>query len=210
MHDGTHLERTNLVEGRGRGEHRRFGVGSEDDGLGSAPLPSGRRQLDEAVAVHRSMRMRCPKESFRVLLASRSARCARCSYLSSRDGERRDLRSQARPPQVLHVVPVGRRRTDCFGSQRVAALAIVADPKGRTGVEPVVAAEALNLTRMEGRVAVMLARGMSVREIAAATGRKESTIRSHVKHMFTKHGLSRQAELVRLVLSLASAEGARR
>ena len=62
-------------------------------------------------------------------------------------------RPGARPPQVLHVVPVGRRRTDCFGSQRVAALAIVADPKGRTGVEPVVAAEALNLTRMEGRVA---------------------------------------------------------
>ena len=39
----------------------------------------------------------------------------------------------------------------------------------------------------------------------AATGRRESTIRSHVKHMFAKHGLSRQADLVRLVLSLASA-----
>ena len=34
------------------------------------------------------------------------------------------------------------------------------------------------------------------------TGRKESTIRSHVKSMFAKHGLSRQAELVRLVRSL--------
>ena len=46
---------------------------------------------------------------------------------------------------------------------------------------------------------------MSVREVAAATGRGESTIRSHVKHMFAKHRLSRQAELVRLVLSLAGA-----
>ena len=44
---------------------------------------------------------------------------------------------------------------------------------------------------------------MSVGEIAVATGRKESTIRTHVKHMFAKHGLSRQAELVRLVRSLA-------
>ncbi|MCY4065422.1 MAG: helix-turn-helix transcriptional regulator, partial [Rhodospirillaceae bacterium] len=59
------------------------------------------------------------------------------------------------------------------------------------------------LTGMESRVAVLLARGMSVKEIAAATGRKESTIRTHVKHMFAKHGLSRQADLVRLVRSLA-------
>ena len=63
---------------------------------------------------------------------------------------------------------------------------------------------------MESRVAVLLAEGMNVREVAAATGRKESTIRSHVKHMFAKHGLSRQADLVRLVLSLASAPESRR
>ena len=51
---------------------------------------------------------------------------------------------------------------------------------------------------------------MNVGEIAAATGRRESTIRSHVKHMFAKHGLSRQAELVWLVLSLAGAAESRR
>ena len=58
---------------------------------------------------------------------------------------------------------------------------------------------------MESQVAVRLAQGMSVREIAVATGRKESTIRSHVKHMFAKHGITRQADLVRLVRSLAGA-----
>ena len=63
---------------------------------------------------------------------------------------------------------------------------------------------------MESRVAVLLAEGMNVREVAAATGRGESTIRSHVKHMFAKHGLSRQADLVRLVLSLAGAPESRR
>ena len=67
------------------------------------------------------------------------------------------------------------------------------------------AAAALGLTGMESRVAVRLAEGMNIREIAAATGRGESTIRTHVKHMFTKHGLSRQADLVRLVLSLGRA-----
>ena len=71
------------------------------------------------------------------------------------------------------------------------------------------AAAALGLTGMESRVAVLLAEGMNVREVAAATDRKESTIRSHVKHMFARHGLSRQADLVRLVLSLAGAPESR-
>ena len=70
-------------------------------------------------------------------------------------------------------------------------------------IDPGVVASTLEFTAMESRVAALLAQGMSVRQIAAATGRKESTIRSHVKHMFSKHGLSRQAELVQLVLSLA-------
>ena len=113
-------------------------------------------------------------------------------------------RSSALPPLVLHVNPVGRRETD-FHLWPVAALVLVADPASHTRIDPAVAAAALGLTGMESRVAVLLAEGMSVREVAAATGRGESTIRSHVKHMFAKHELSRQAELVRLVLSLAGA-----
>ena len=113
-------------------------------------------------------------------------------------------RSSALPPLVLHVNPVGRRETD-FHLWPVAALVLVADPANHTRIDPAVVAAALGLTGMESRVAVLLAEGMSVREIAAATGRGESTIRSHVKNMFAKHELSRQAELVRLVLSLAGA-----
>ena len=56
----------------------------------------------------------------------------------------------------------------------------------------------------------LLAEGMTVRDVAAAMGRGESTIRSHVKHMFAKHGLSRQADLVRLVLAVGGAPESRR
>ena len=62
---------------------------------------------------------------------------------------------------------------------------------------------------MEGRVAVLLSQGMRVHQIAAVAGRKESMIRSHVKHMFIKHGLPRQAEPVRLVQSVAASPRAR-
>ena len=118
-------------------------------------------------------------------------------------------RSSALPPLVLHINPMGRQETD-FHLWPVAALVLVVDPASHTRIDPAVAAVALGLTRMESRVAVLLAEGMSVREAAAATGRGESTIRSHVKHMFAKHGLSRQADLVRLVLSLAGASKPRR
>ena len=113
-------------------------------------------------------------------------------------------RSGALPPLVLHVSPVARREAD-FPDWQVAALVLLVDPANGAAIDPAVVGEVLDLTGMESRVAVLLARGMSVSQIAATTGRKESTIRSHVKHMFAKHGLSRQAELVRLVRSLAGA-----
>ena len=113
-------------------------------------------------------------------------------------------RSAALASLVLHVNPVGRQEAD-LRVWPVAALVVVIDPASGTGIDSGVAAAALGLTGMESRVAVLLAEGMSVREIAAATSRGESTIRSHVKHMFAKHRLSRQAELVRLVQSLAGA-----
>ena len=71
-------------------------------------------------------------------------------------------------------------------------------------------AAAFGLTRMESRVAVMLAKGKTVCRVAAVTGRGENTIRSHVQHIFAKLGVSRQADLVRLVLALGGASESRR
>ena len=91
-------------------------------------------------------------------------------------------------PLVLHVNPVDRQETD-LRVWPVAALVLVVDPASRTRIDPAVAGAALGLTETESRVAVLLAEGMSVREIAAAMGRKKSTIRWHVKRMFAKLGL---------------------
>ncbi|MDE0350469.1 MAG: helix-turn-helix transcriptional regulator [Gammaproteobacteria bacterium] len=109
-------------------------------------------------------------------------------------------------PLVLHVIPVGGGEADP-GAWPVAALVLVPDAAQPTDLDVAIVAETLRFTRAESQAAVLLARGMTVREIAAATGRRESTVRSHVKHMFTKHGLTRQADLVRLVRSLAGVQG---
>ena len=70
-------------------------------------------------------------------------------------------------------------------------------------VDPRLVAEILGLAPAESQVAVLLAVGRTVRDIALATGRSVSTVRWHMKHVFDKARVSRQAELVRLVLSLA-------
>ena len=119
------------------------------------------------------------------------------------------LRRSSAPPMVLHVNPVGRRETDAR-VWPVAALVLVIDPASQTRIDPAVVAAALGLTAMESRVAVLLAEGKTVREVAEATGRLESTIRTHLKHIFAKHGLARQADLVRLVWSLPGAPKSRR
>ncbi len=112
------------------------------------------------------------------------------------------IRRASALPLLIHVNPVVWQESD-FRAWPVAALVLVVDPESRLRIDPAVTRVALGLTGMESRVAVLLAEGKSVREIAAAMGRKESTIRTHVKHIFTKHGLSRQVDLVRLILALA-------
>ena len=118
-------------------------------------------------------------------------------------------RSPGMPRLVVHVSPVGVRQTD-FGARRVAALVLVVDPARRPRIAPELVAETLGLTPAESQVAALLAEGRTVRDIAAATGRLETSVHWHLKHIFHKQGISRQADLVRLVLSLAEFSGSRR
>lgn len=110
------------------------------------------------------------------------------------------------PPLVLHVIPVSGGSSEP-GAWPVAALVLLPDTAHATDVDIGAVAEILRFTRAESQVAVLLARGLSVREVAAATGRRVSTVRSHIKHMYAKHGLTRQADLVRLVRALAGVDG---
>ena len=91
-----------------------------------------------------------------------------------------------------------------------AAVVAVVDPARRPRLDPALVAAGLGLTPTESRVAVLLTEGKSLREVAAATGRQETTIRWHLRQIFAKRGIARQAELVRLVLSLTGAAHVRR
>ena len=123
-------------------------------------------------------------------------------YVEAVSGSMMIRRSPGLPRLTLHVNPVTVRQMD-FGARSVGALVLIADPGSQSSIAPDLVASALGLTPSESRVAVSLAEGASVRDIAAATGRQESSIRWHIKRIYRKLGISRQADLVRLVLSIA-------
>ena len=100
----------------------------------------------------------------------------------------------------LYVHPVEAAQAD-FGGRRAAALVLVADPASRARIDPVRVSALLGLTPSEGRVSALLAEGRPVREIAAATGYKESYVRWLLKQVYKQQGLSGQIALVQRVLA---------
>lgn len=87
------------------------------------------------------------------------------------------------------------------GHAGVAAVVVVVDPWCPTQLCPEQVARSLRLTPAESRVAVALAEGLTIGQIAEATGKAVHTVRWLVQRALEKTFCSRQAELVRLVLS---------
>ena len=110
-------------------------------------------------------------------------------------------RSYGSPPFVVHVKPVAVPQPD-YGARHVAALILIIEPGSQHRIDPDLVARTLGLTPMESRVAVWLAEGKSVRDMAEATGRTQGSIYWHLKQIYQKQPISRQADLVRLVLSI--------
>ncbi len=111
-------------------------------------------------------------------------------------------RASLLPAFVVHVTPVGGLQLD-FGARWVAALVLLVEPNYQPRLDPDLVARTLDLTPSESHIAVWLAEGRTVRDMAVTTGRTEGTVYWHLKRIYHKLSLSRQADLVRLVLSVA-------
>ncbi len=118
-------------------------------------------------------------------------------------GTMRLRRPSGAPRYVLHVKPAPARRRN-YGARQVAALVLVVEPVDPQPVEPGILAAVLGLTPAEARVACGLAAGRTVREIALEFGHTDEAVYWHLKRMYRKLSISRQPELVRLVLSVST------
>jgi len=106
------------------------------------------------------------------------------------------------PRITLHVMPVTAYPLG-YDLWRVVAVALLTEPGPLSRIDSDLVATVLGLTPAEGRVAALLAAGHTVPNIALQTGTKVSSVRSHIKRIYSKRGISRQADLIRLVLSIA-------
>lgn len=121
----------------------------------------------------------------------RSAPAVMRSLLIDRPSGRESISLLVRPATIastsqLHLRPM--------------ALINLVDPAQPRLKEADALAQLFGLTRAQSRVALSISNGLSVAEIAQAQCTSPNTIRSHLLSIYSKMGISRQADLVRAVL----------
>ena len=119
-------------------------------------------------------------------------------------GSMRICRPDSPAGYVLHVHPITSARLD-GNAPNFGALVLVVDLANRRVVAPPrVVATILDLTPREAEVAVLAAKGKTLHEIALLLNRRESSVRTHMKRMHRKLGISRRSQLVDLVLQASA------
>jgi DNA-binding CsgD family transcriptional regulator/PAS domain-containing protein len=114
-------------------------------------------------------------------------------------GTLRITRERGKPLHV-RVVPFPGERLG--HRSQFAAIALIGDPNQGITVPPQMLQTIYGLTPAEARLSVMLSKGQSMAEAAAANGVTDETVRSQLKSVFHKTGTRRQSELISLLVSL--------
>ncbi len=103
-------------------------------------------------------------------------------------------------PAVLHLLPVRRNARDIFVQAAFfVILTPLADPV-QPGIDLIQGL--FDLSTSEARIAGQLAAGSDVNKIAADLGVSRETIRFHLKNIFAKTGVGRQAELAAIIAKI--------
>jgi DNA-binding CsgD family transcriptional regulator len=104
------------------------------------------------------------------------------------------------PPLQILISPV--RNSTAFTlcpAQTISAIAFVVDPSQRQRPTQDILRALFGLTPAECRVALLLCDGKAPKAIAGTLGVSVETVRSQIKSIFSKTGVKRQGELIRLL-----------
>ncbi|WP_439861899.1 helix-turn-helix transcriptional regulator [Pseudomonas sp. MBLB4136] len=93
------------------------------------------------------------------------------------------------------------------GKSKPAAVVYIRDAVGKSLASEVITKQLFNLTRAETALAMELANGLSLEEAAEALNIRRNTARAHLRSIFSKTGVRRQTELVRIMLNSVVALG---
>ncbi len=110
-------------------------------------------------------------------------------------------RPSGQRPYVIHVLPLQTSRTGRSSGASTAMLLVI-DP-GQSREPPAsLLRRAYGLTRAEAEVALLVLRGEGLKPIADALCVSPATVRTHLRQVFDKTDTHRQAELVRLLMTI--------
>ncbi|MFW0759012.1 helix-turn-helix transcriptional regulator [Pseudomonas sp. H11T01] len=93
------------------------------------------------------------------------------------------------------------------GKGQPAALVYIRDSVSKSLASEVVTKQLFNLTKAETALAMELTNGLSLEEAAEVLNIRRNTARAHLRSIFSKTGVRRQTELVRILLNSVVALG---
>lgn len=91
--------------------------------------------------------------------------------------------------------------SDLVGYEGAKVAVFISDPNQEQPISTDSLMSVYGLSKSEAHVAIGIANGQSLEEIAQASSRSVHTIRSQLKAIFAKAGVSRQSELIKLLLT---------
>lgn len=97
---------------------------------------------------------------------------------------------------IVRPAPVQSWRAD---SQVPVAMIFLRDPEMETSTPEDILRELFDLTRMEAKVSMLLANGLTLDEIAHSLNISRNTVRTHLRAVFPKTGVHHQNMLVKLI-----------
>jgi DNA-binding CsgD family transcriptional regulator/PAS domain-containing protein len=112
------------------------------------------------------------------------------------------LNDSSGEPSIAHVLPLARGNVRTRLMPPATAAVFVTQSRGQPAAEIGAIAKSFGLTPSEARTLEHLAGGATIAETAEALRISTNTARTHVAHIFSKTGTSRQADLVMLVKNL--------
>lgn len=113
------------------------------------------------------------------------------------------VRVSRRTRSPLHILISPIRDSNINGisvGQAVRAVAFVTSASRRPPPTQDILRTLFGLTPAECRVALLLSDGLAPRKIASMIGVSDNTVRAQIKNIFSKTGVNRQGELIRLLL----------
>ncbi len=107
-------------------------------------------------------------------------------------------------PSILRLEQPGRplmlRAIGCPGRDRAVVAVLLSDLSQRPPVDAAALREFFGFTETETAIALRLMYGLSVDEAAKELGITVHTVRTHLKRIFDKAGVSRQTQLINTLL----------